>query len=333
MPQLKVQSILALSSGLPEREMPAREFKKPTDTKIKSLVLQQIVQALQGKSGALFPSATAPKVVVGLLSSLQIPKKARQERVRQIQSKPRFLRYPPKPPGVKKMPVGLARCEPHNWINSLLQMFLFLPGCWDLCSLIPRSFQPLREFADQYFADQAENLTVSSADSAEVVRCLIRKLPPSFFQKKPPLYDILTAFMGTLFSRCPFDLPGEIHPVFLHPECHLAADAPDFEKRLEEMLPKSPPALLIEAKKGAPSLKSHYVSRTDGAFYDLDAFIELRPDGDHQEHYIAYLKYGGTWYQCDDDRVAPFRSNCLNAPLRRAALLHYKRVDILSLSQ
>jgi len=75
-------------------------------------------------------------------------------------------------------------------------------------------------------------------------------------------------------------------------------------------------------------LKGHYFAPSEGISYDLDAFIEIRPDGDDGEHYIAYLKREGTWYQCDEERVIQFRSNCLNVPLRRATLLHYKRVDL-----
>lgn len=324
---LTLPAILALSNAFPEdREMRYRQIKKPTDSKIKTLVLQQIVQVIERKAGALFPSATAPRVVIGFLSSLHAPKKQREERIKLVPSKAR-ARPAFRSSSNQRIPIGLRRCEPHNWINSLIQFFIYLPGTWELFSLLPRSFQLLREFADQYFADQEENRTLSSADSAELVRFLLRKLPPQFLYRKPTLYDILSAITKALFPQCPFSAPGEIHPVVLHPEWHVPSSEDYFEEAFQKKMTEGPHEILIGIKESPCPLKGHYFASTDGASYDLSAFIELRPDGDHGDHFIAYLKNQGVWYQCDDDRVIQFRSNCLNAPLRRATLLHYRRVD------
>src|SRR5262249_29825225 len=158
--------ILELSNAFPEeRELRYRQIKKPTDSKIKTLVQQQIVQAIERKNGALFPSATAPRIVIGLLSSLQAPKKAKGGRIQLLPTKQRAACSTYRTIPSKRIPIGLHSSEPHHWMNSLIQFLLFLPGSWDLFSLIPRSFQPLREFADQYFADQEEGSHVSSADS------------------------------------------------------------------------------------------------------------------------------------------------------------------------
>ncbi len=334
---LTVQSILALSNAFPEeRDWQFRQIKKPTDSKIKTLVQQQIVAAMEGKPGALFPSATAPRVVIGILSSLRFPKKKREERIQLMPAK-RRLPPPSHRVATKRIPIGLHRCEPYNWINSLVQFLLFLPGSWDLFSLIPRSFQPLREFADQYYTDQEENRPVSSADSAELIRCLIWKLLPHFLEGKPILYEILCGWMKAMFPHCLFELPGEIHPVALHPEwhvlCHyrtenLHSDRERFEEAFKKKIGESPPEILV-GLKGAPCpLKCHYFAFSEGVSYELDSFVELRPDGEIGDHYIAYLKRDGTWYQCDEERVIRFRSNCLNVPLRRAILLHYKRVGL-----
>lgn len=323
-----VQSILGLTNAFPEeRQFRDRQIKKPTDTKIKRLVLEQI--AVGRKTGALFPSATSPKILIGLLSSLHFSKKSKGERGSLIPNKrslPRssLLRSPS-----KGIPIGLRRCEPCHWLNSLIHFLLFLPGSWELFSLVPRRFQFLREFADQYLADQEAGHPVSSADSSELFLLLISKLSPSFLHGKPILYDLLNEWMMAMFSYCPFTLPGEIHPVPLHPEWHLVADDLDFEEALQNKTKEKPPELLISFKREPFPLKGRYFASSDAAAtYDLDAFIEMRPDGENGENYIAYLKREGVWYQCDDDRVIQFRTNCLNAPLRRATLLHYKRVEL-----
>src|SRR6185295_6225735 len=141
---LTVQSILGLSNAFPEeeRDWRFRQIKKPTDSKIKTLVQQQIAAAMEGKTGALFPSATAPRVVIGFLSSLRFPKKKREERIQLTPAK-RRLPPPSNRASTKRIPIGLHRFEPFNWMSALVQFLLFLPGSWDLFSLIPRSFQPL----------------------------------------------------------------------------------------------------------------------------------------------------------------------------------------------
>jgi hypothetical protein len=55
--------------------------------------------------------------------------------------------------------------------------------------------------------------------------------------------------------------------------------------------------------------------------YELDAFIEMRME----TQYVAYVKIGGNWYQCDDDQIAIIQSNCLMVPMSRAILFHYKK--------
>lgn len=323
-----VQSILGLMNAFPEeRQFRDRQIKKPTDTKIKRLVLEQI--AVGRKTGALFPSATSPNVVIGLLSSLHLPKKSKEERnslnsTRRLLPRRSILESPS-----KGIPIGLHRYDPCHWLNSLIQFLLFLPGSWELFSLVPRSFQPLREFADQYLADQEAGVLVSSAHSSELFLSLIPKLSLSFLHGKPILYDLLSEWMMAMFPYCPFTLPGEIHPVLLHPEWHLVADDLDFEEALQNKMGERAPELLIRFKGEPFPLKGRYFAFSDAsASYDLDAFIEMRLDGANGENYIAYLKREGAWYQCDDDRVIQFRTNCLNAPLRRATLLHYKRMEL-----
>ncbi len=66
--------------------------------------------------------------------------------------------------------------------------------------------------------------------------------------------------------------------------------------------------------------------KTPCTLYELDAFIEYRPDQGEKGNYIAYLKVEGEWIQCDDTRIIPLRPSNLLIPLKRSFFLHYRRV-------
>ena len=224
----------------------------------------------------------------------------------------------------RDLPIGLRPCDPCHWWNSLLQFFLFLPGTEDLCSLIPRSLQGLQEFTDQYFADQDEGRSISSADSTELLRYLMRKLPSKLFQNRPAIYENLVSLIRSFFPRCPFSDEGGMHPVVLHPEWHLILEGTSLDGSFQEKLRKKPAEFLIGFSGRLLPYKAHCFAAFENAFYDLDAFVEQRFDRDEREYFIAYLKIESRWYQCDDDRIVLFRSQCLNAPLQNAVLLHYR---------
>lgn len=62
------------------------------------------------------------------------------------------------------------------------------------------------------------------------------------------------------------------------------------------------------------------------ALYELDAFIEYRPDGWEKGDYMTYLKSEGEWLQCDDTRIIPLRPINMAIPLRRSFLFHFRKV-------
>ena len=95
----------------------------------------------------------------------------------------------------------------------------------------------------------------------------------------------------------------------------------EVHKTLEEAFEKGYPPDLFVAES---SLKKQQFIRSD-LCYDLDAFIECRPDG-NTASFITYVKMAGGWYQCDNERITLLRSNCLGVPLHRAILLHYRRM-------
>ena len=65
-----------------------------------------------------------------------------------------------------------------------------------------------------------------------------------------------------------------------------------------------------------------------GAYYELDAFIEYRPDDFNSGGYLTYIKIDGIWYQCDDTRIIQIRSTNLHIALSRSFLFHYKKVKL-----
>jgi hypothetical protein len=196
-----------------------------------------------------------------------------------------------KVPLAKNIPIGLKPTDPEGWINAVMQFILFVPGFAELFFFSPRSFHPFQEFIDQYMQDQQDNRSISSANGVALFRFLRSKLPELCF------HEIFQFLIG-----------------ILHPKWEV-------QKNLEEAIKQgSPPDLFITES----SLKKQQFIQPD-LCYDLDAFIELRPDNG-KSHFIAYVKMNGSWYQCDDDRITLLRSNCLHIPLHRAILLHYKRI-------
>jgi hypothetical protein len=196
-----------------------------------------------------------------------------------------------KSPLTRTVPIGLRPVDPEGGINALMQFILFVPGFAELFFFAPRSLHSFQEFIDQYHQDQQEKRTLSSANGASLFRFLSAKLPDLC------LHDIFRFLIRALYPK------WEIH------------------KNLEEALEKgSPPDLFVMES----TLRKQHFTKPD-LCYDLDAFIELRPDG-VSANFITYVKIDGGWYQCDDERITLLRSNCLNGPLHRAILLHYKRI-------
>jgi hypothetical protein len=173
-----------------------------------------------------------------------------------------------------------------------MQIILFIPGFAELFSFAPRSFYPFQEFIDQYHCDQQEGRTLSLANGAALFRFLTLKLPGM------SLHEILQFLIRALHSKW------------------------ELRKSIEEAVEKGFPSDVFVTEN---SLKKQFFTKADLFCYDLDAFIELRPDGTAIS-FIAYVKVEGTWYQCDDDRITQLLSNNLNIPLHRATLLHYKRI-------
>jgi len=278
----------------PTRERQREEMRsanaKPVDSKVKGFVLERIAQA---GGGALLPSATAPQIVLDLLPAFD----AKMEHAKRSKQKTKSR----KSPLVRMIPIGLRPVDLEGWINAFMQFVLFVPSFSELFFFAPRSFQPFRDFMDQYHLDQQEGRSLSSVHSLSLVRCLSAKFPLPRIMGEERFYQILYALMDEL-----------------HPNWEIY---PDLEGALQTGRPQD---LLIAPRKEALPTKQFF-TQPDSFCYDLDAFIELRPDG-AAANFITYVKIDGGWYQCDDERITLLRSNCLSVPLNRSILLHYKRI-------
>lgn len=293
----------------------------PTDSKVNWIVLEKMSHAISsmptmGRS-ALHPSSLSPNVVLSLLSAFIQPEtpfimqnrfpKARIEKNQEIP---------------KKIPIGLRRCMPHGWINAFMQLVLFLPGFSDLFSFLPRSMDSIREFADQYHADQIEKRFVSLANGADLVRCLMKKLSHTLFRISGwvDLYAIFLGICELLSFQYEWKIVWDV------------ASGSNLLQLAQKTIEKKPPELLVcirGMQRHSHQVQRQFFTSPDWLCYDLDAFIEYRPDGQGQAEYIAYIKSEGTWYQCNDERVTVLRSSALSTPLLRAVLLHYRKIHLV----
>lgn len=314
---------------------------RPVDSKVKGLVLGRIEEGIAEVRTGLLPSLTVPRVRVDLLAELPTSPVESIVCDQQVELMPSardnkkvFL----KRSFGKNIPIGLRRCHPHGWINAWIQFLLYIPSVSHLFSFAPKSFDPFREFVDQYFFDQQENRNVSLAKGDSLVRCLLKTLPPYLFKNhsRVDLYEILKAFFRMIFPHLQ-NWPGDSKSVVFDPQSHLVwnpASGSALEEEIESKILEMPPEILVSIKGFDPvfcaPVKRQIFSPADWNFYDLDAFIEYRPDVSNEGNFITYIKINGTWYQCDDDRISPLCSSTLRVPLHRSIVLHYKRLKSCS---
>lgn len=192
----------------------------------------------------------------------------------------------------KKPPIGLRPVDPGGWLNALMQFILFVPTFTGLFFFAPRSFSPFQEFIDQYQQDQQENRTLSSANGLILFRFLSSKLT---HMSMTEIFDFLISSLNANWK---------IHSTMDEALC--GGNPNDF--------------FVTENLK-----KKQLFKFPERYCYDLDAFIEVRPDGPAAT-FFTYVKVEGIWYQCDDDRITQLRSDRLDIPLKRGVLFHYQRV-------
>ena len=308
--------------------------RKPTDIKIHDLIRLRMSLPML-KEGGLLASATAPQVVIPASHSMNHEEKylypSRQRRPALV-----FRRAAAVP--LNYFPLGLDRCEPHNWINALMQFLLFIPLLREIFSYTPTSFRPFNEFIDQYFSDWEEKRLVSRANSYELVRTLLGKFPQFFkISGTANLHEIIQSISHCACAYTSFNDSG------FRSDWQILWDS-NKELSLQEIFERIavPPELLIVPQLlydpvkrknshalSSETLRRQYFSTQEAICYDLDAFIEHRMEEGESACYYTYLKVDGTWIQCADERIVPLRrSTLLDLPLRRGILFHYRRVWI-----
>ncbi len=332
-------------------DLPSQMETKETSlsvSKVKGLVLERI--GLSSSRSALLPSATAPRVLVDLLSAFSVSSLQEAGRNQASEwmplprrSKQKLRKWSSK----REAPIGLKRRGSYPffhegmWINpfnALMQFILFLPGFADLFFFAPKSFHPFQDFIDHYKAEQNENKEVSSADTPSLIRCAMKNLPRHLFKDEIDLYKILQHLIQSLFPALPALSASSAKSYFpdsiaFQPKWHILWEIKSgktLDELIQEKWDEKALELLVSVNGVEESscnlIKKQFFTPSDWFCYDLDAFIELRPDRGSAS-YITYLKIDGGWYQCDDDRISHLRSNSLNVPLCRSLLLHYKRIE------
>jgi hypothetical protein len=311
-------------------------IRNPVDTKIQDVVLSRISRPAPS---TLLGSVISPDIVIDLVPAISILPGMEEETIfESVKQRKKGRKTLGRAWPIKYIPIGLSPCVAFPPLNAILQFILFLPSFRDIFSFIPRSFTLLVDFLDQYAHDQKNNELVSSADSNQLFRLLYEKMPSTFFPLASGEFEakeFLFALVKAIFGK----MPPLSHSLPFHPEWHAVWDVSlPFSCAVD--LPSRPLEMLLTFKNGGPFpeissaelatrrlIQRQFFTQPDSYCYDLDAFIEYRPDGKSSRGiYVSYLKNEGIWYQCDDERITPLRSNHLNMPLYRSVLLHYKRI-------
>jgi hypothetical protein len=228
-------------------------------------------------------------------------------------------------------------------LNPILQLILFLPHVRNLFMFAPHTFQPVSAFIEQYLADQSEGLTVTQADPRALLRCLRETLPAHYFRysHRIEIHDFIFRLSKAAFPQIEM-LIRYSDSIALHPEWHFYWDASipfsvavDRAWLREGVLSVWPAEFFVSprgvvADQSCRLIQRQYFAKRDHTCYDLNAFIEHRPDERTKNHFIAYVKIGGLWYLCDHERVAPLRPTEISIPLMRSVLLYYRKVPFFA---
>lgn len=223
---------------------------------------------------------------------------------------------------VPDSPIGLHPCAACHWMNAWVQFLIYLPRVVEHAPFVSKAFDPFYLFLDQYLFDQKEGKPISSADSSLLFHALSKVI--SF--EDDQLGDISSAFFQRAF---PFS-EGLSSCLIFRPEWVIYLDG-KIQEKLSLLFKKQPLEILVGARSGENpggfAIQRQIFPKKGSCFYDLGSFIEARSEEDHPS-FIAYIKIGKLWYQCDDETVRPISSGMLGIPLQRAVLLHYKRVNV-----
>lgn len=309
---------------------------KRQENKVLELVLERMNDLPHITNSSLLATASAPNVVMAFLP---IPKKevkdSLHKETRLVSSVPSKKEY---------WPIGIIRCEYNRWVNALMQFLLCIPSLSEMFAYTPKSLSPFIDFIDLYRKEQRQGKSVTTANPIKILEALRKKSQFGFFLNKEPFqlfFDVLQFLMQNVLSKN--ELSYEIEGadlIALHPEWIISLDEEklgSWEENIESSLHKEgldlfPKELLVflgvsNSESSLLAKKQFFLSRNHipSALYEMNAFVEFRPDRDKGD-YLTYVKVEGEWLQCDDNRIIQLRSGNLPIALRRSFLFHYKKI-------
>lgn len=317
---------ISAAAGKEKEGRHQRAPAKPTaiDLRVQDLISGK-VSLPRVKESSLLATAVDPSQRMVLHSGA--------ETSHQVEWEPRNKGKEPRLPGGSSnyIPIGLKRCEAYPWINALMQFLLFLPTCREVLSYLPKSLQGVREFADRYSYDLEAKSSVSFADGFQAAGSLLNKFPNLFRENDTivNLDEALQLIWKSASSIRPerpswqmlWDSSEGIEVLLAQEETRTAFEWLVGLKQLYDCNPQ-------ELFRGA-CLERQYLLKQDHSYMEMDAFIEVRPDEGRKVGYYTYMKLGGTWVQCADEKVSFLRgSRSLEMPLQRGVLFHFRRVPM-----
>lgn len=335
------------------------EFSSLLNRKIKGLAQSKIQNTNYGLICG-HRVAASPQVVLNILPKQfrinLFEKKKKQDLFSipdPVKERKEVLYHPVEKKTETKPPIGIFSRSFNGWINALLQIIIFISSLRTMFNYTPKSFSPFNDFIDEYLYDQDRKKRVTNAPTEPVLETLSRYFyKGNYFENEVvDLFGILNGIMNYVFpiqSEKSIDQKeGDL--LALHPRSRISIENENID--FEEFISKNfiplgtsnyvlPSELLINFrwflkkpfrnvnKCNPPPLLFLCDELYLTTHYELDSFIEFRPDEFHSPAYLSYVKVNGMWFQCDDSRISQIRSNNLHIALSRSFLFHYKKIKL-----
>lgn len=349
-----VQSKDSLYNDLSEKDnffSDQNDAPKKINTKIHDLAIATIPTCNFGIICGHLIAAVDPKIVLNFLPkgiNLDFLKKKRKDSAKEkffIEKHPDDYQLKRILHEVKEhIPIGIQTNLYCNWVNALMQFLIFIPSLRKMFNYTPKSFSCFNDFIDTYICDREEKKAIASITTNSIFEFLLRRfsLKGCYQNDVMDLYFVIKEIMKLIPTHLDlfYDDTKGGDLLALHPSWQIQVDSEDsiFDEEIKKNFhlrkDKLPFELLvsyswfiknpsIKDRKCKPSMLLFF---EDGSYYELDSFIEYRPDDCQSGGYLAYLKINGMWFQCDDDRVRQIRSNNLPIVLSRSFLFHYRKI-------
>ena len=251
----------------------------------------------------------------------------------------------------KLVPIGILPFDSNRWINALLQFILFVPSLRMMFDYTPKSFASFNDFIDIYLNDQKAGKYITTAPVSPIDRMFSKCIGKCKFFKNDVvsifgILDVIMKSVSSLDDVTEMDLMRDGN-LSLFPEWRISVEKEnvDLQEYIGKQLSKQfhekhffPYELLIdfnwfshkEKRENIQCRASMVLNFYEDMFvskrYDLDAFVEFRPDEFGAATYITYVKINDSWFQCDDMRIKQISSDNLKIALSRSFLFHYKKM-------